>query len=482
MRRFTVVHISDLHFRGRESESVELLLAAVLQAMSTTAQPRILVLTGDLVDEPTPAALDSAEQFVNRVDAVFDHVVLVPGNHDVKTVFGNFFASKKFGERFPREPNLVVTDAGLHIVGLDSNDARYARGGISVAEYDAMLQSVYAAGPVPPVGSAELSGLIRLVAVHHHPLPLAQGEGRKIAGIGSDEAFMYLERPATFLQACIDSQVAIVLHGHRHVQGLARYSIQSRRPVANNYLGTRHDESWDTIYVLSCPSSTGKGGGDAGFNVLEFHVSSDAAAVDVGRYVRSGMGPFTRVDTLRPESKIQLLLSSTLVRDVAIDVAAKLSALPRSPGDVPEGHLLPVVAELFRRRAFYKLPERDWRVFFFVAVRTRLVWEREIQPRLRIQRQPSGTRVLKALLQLEDLIADDVLHLDGSELDNLRMRYVDDKVAFIERLPYVSMRVDPQIMEQRRATVLAKLHKGLKACGVLVPDFEQRAFEVAEDD
>jgi Icc protein len=59
---------------------------------------------------------------------------------------------------------------------------------------------------------------------------------------------------------------SLILHGHRHVEGLTRYSIPSHLASDGEAVG----DFWRDIYVLSCPSSTGHGGDDAGFNVIHF--------------------------------------------------------------------------------------------------------------------------------------------------------------------------------------------------------------------
>ena len=60
--------------------------------------------------------------------------------------------------------------------------------------------------------------LVRVLALHHHPLPQATGEGKRFLGV-PDEPLMYLAAPATFLEAATSLNVNLVLHGHRHVEG-----------------------------------------------------------------------------------------------------------------------------------------------------------------------------------------------------------------------------------------------------------------------
>ncbi|MGY3646417.1 3',5'-cyclic AMP phosphodiesterase CpdA [Bradyrhizobium sp. LM4.3] len=63
-RSFVIVHISDLHLdgTGRLLATIETLNAAIRERMADFANvpDRILMITGDLVDDPTPRALDEA--------------------------------------------------------------------------------------------------------------------------------------------------------------------------------------------------------------------------------------------------------------------------------------------------------------------------------------------------------------------------------------------------------------------------------------
>jgi hypothetical protein len=65
------------------------------------------------------------------------------------------------------------------------------------------------------------SASLRILALHHYPLALPEGEGKKVYGV-PDEPFMYMVSSATFLDAAMSIDVSVILHGHRHVTGLAR--------------------------------------------------------------------------------------------------------------------------------------------------------------------------------------------------------------------------------------------------------------------
>ena len=295
-RSFVIAQISDLHLdgSGRLLATIEALAEALRERMAdfSDVPDRILLITGDLVNDPTPRALDEALAVVAsfRQTGLFTDIQAVAGNHDVKR------PSQRGGRHdaydylhLPRTSKSVYyRQAGLDLVLLDSNRASLTTltsGNIDERAYNAMVAqsarlSVELAGSMGLSGRADYSepveNLVRVLALHHHPLPQATGEGKRFLGI-PDEPLMYLAAPATFLEAATSLNVNLVLHGHRHVEGLTRYSIPDPRAPRSG-----GEDFWRTIYVLSCPSSTGQSGDDAGFNIIHFAAASDAQRPEYG--------------------------------------------------------------------------------------------------------------------------------------------------------------------------------------------------------
>ena len=130
-RSFVVAHISDLHLdgSGRLLASTETLTAAIREQMANVADvsDRILLITGDLVDEPTPRALDEALAVIAsfRQSGLFTDIQAVAGNHDVRR------PSERAGRHdaydylhLPRvSKSVYYRQAGLDLVLLDSNRA-----------------------------------------------------------------------------------------------------------------------------------------------------------------------------------------------------------------------------------------------------------------------------------------------------------------------------------------------------------------------
>ena len=121
----------DLHLdgSGRLLATIEALSAALRERMAgfEDVPDRILMITGDLVDDPTPRALDEALAVIAsfRQTGLFTDIQAVAGNHDVKR------PSQRGGRHdvydylhLPRTSKSVYyRQAGLDLVLLDSNRA-----------------------------------------------------------------------------------------------------------------------------------------------------------------------------------------------------------------------------------------------------------------------------------------------------------------------------------------------------------------------
>lgn len=219
-RSFVIAQISDLHLdgSGRLLAAIEVLVEALRERMAefSDVPDRILLITGDIVNDPTPRALDEALAVIAsfRQTGLFTDIQAVAGNHDVKR------PSQRGGRHdaydylhLPRTSKSVYyRPAGLDLVLLDSNSASLttlASGSIDERAYHAMVAqsarlSVELAGSIGSGGRADYSepaeNLVRVLALHHHPLPQATGEGKRFLGV-PDEPLMYLAAPATFLEA-----------------------------------------------------------------------------------------------------------------------------------------------------------------------------------------------------------------------------------------------------------------------------------------
>src|SRR5258708_3660312 len=89
-RSFVIVHISDLHLdgAGTYNSAMKALLSTINEKMQqfASAGDRILLITGDLVNDPTPRAFSEAKAILGdfRATNIFTDIRAIAGNHDVK--------------------------------------------------------------------------------------------------------------------------------------------------------------------------------------------------------------------------------------------------------------------------------------------------------------------------------------------------------------------------------------------------------------
>jgi hypothetical protein len=398
--------------------------------------------TGDLVETPNKQSMQEADQFLKSVRemAIFTDVFIIAGNHDVKRK-GLIGWKEDFYARFnvPRTTH-TIHRGSLELILLDSNRGLLAKGHVLATSYDEMVanaanisktlrQEVRTAQQNSPQENDALT--IRVLALHHHPLPLPEGEGKKVYGV-PDEPFMYMVSSATFLDAAMSLDVSLILHGHRHVTGLARYSVPNRA------LGVkRSEEFWRTVYVLSCPSSTGVDC-DAGFNIIGLDSYDRFERVgfelSISRYTRPrNAGAFEPLDRASG-GRLQFPVDEENYRDIALqiqDEVLRAKSLDRHQ-----------VAEYARRslarKAFLSREEPAWPYAFYAFVVTYKLWGRPLQhlfveQALKID-QNAALAIVNQLTGLVDLAAR-VLGISGGELDDFRSRAQSSQRDFVRALP-----------------------------------------------
>ncbi|MDH2403293.1 metallophosphoesterase [Bradyrhizobium sp. SSUT18] len=484
-RSFVIVQITDLHLdgSGRLLATIETLNAAIRERMADFADvpDRILLITGDLVDDPTPRALDEALAVIAsfRQTGLFTDIQAVAGNHDVKR------PSQRAGRHdvydylhLPRTSKSVYyRQAGLDLVLLDSNHASLttiANGNVDQTAYHAMVAdsarlSVELAGSLGSAGRADyaepVENLVRVLALHHHPLPQATGEGKRFLGV-PDEPLMYLAAPATFLEAATSLNVDLVLHGHRHVEGLTRYSMPDPRATSSE-----SDQAfWRTIYVLSCPSSTGQAGDDAGFNVIHFGPMSHAGRTEyrfaIARYSRPrNDGVFGPLDSNLPHGVIRLPAGRDFSRDSAVESAIEIDACTTLKRD----QVAVFARRLLLRRAFYADGEVDWANVFHVYLVTSHAWADLEGKLLRSARKHDveAAAVVTSLLRRLIEQSADVLGIDDFQLDELRARRLVNRDDLRRELPGGTLpEIDVEAEARQRLQLLRDLNEQAKALGL----------------
>ncbi len=486
-RSFVIVQISDLHLdgSGRLLPTVDSLIAAIRDAMSDVSgvPDRILLITGDLVSDPTPRALDEALAVIAafRQAGLFTDIQAIAGNRDVRRVGlrgGRHDAYDYL--HLPRTSKCIYYRwSGLDLVLLDSNAASLANASVEQDAYNmAVAQSARLgaelAGSLGTAGRADhvepADNLVRVLALHHHPLPQATGEGKRFLGV-PDEPLMYLASPATFLEAATSLNVDLVLHGHRHVEGLTRYSIPNPQAMASD----TGEEFWRTIYVLCCPSSTGQGGDAAGFNLVHFGPSQHARRKRYGfsitRYSRPRTdGAFHPLDSNLPDGVIRLPAGRDFDRDPALQASVEIASCETLKRD----QLLALARRLLDRRAFFDEsgPEQEfkgWTHALYTYLVTCHVWEDLSGRFARSASQPEGRALAAVRATLDNLVIQsaDVLGMDQIVLADLRSNRLANDAGIMRELPKAPRPgIDLAQQSRERLRLLRELNDEVRLLGL----------------
>lgn len=190
MKKLLVAHITDIH--AGSPYFITNLMTRTVEELNEI-KPDVVVITGDLTNMGFRQEFTTARAFVDKIEC--EHIVVVPGNHDARNV-GWVHFEELFG---PRHKVLDLPDAT--IVGLDSSEPDLDIGRIGRERYG-WLKSQF-----------ENKKGIRIFAMHHHLLP--------VPGTGRERNIVY--DAGDLLEVLLNSEVDLVLTGHKHVPWFWRF-------------------------------------------------------------------------------------------------------------------------------------------------------------------------------------------------------------------------------------------------------------------
>lgn len=301
--RAKILHISDLHFGASFDESSWKGLCDIAAAF----QPNLVLITGDLVDNPHYWSLSKALDEISKLEkSLACKIIVVPGNHDTRLLgllpikwfnpvvlavllalsltasllsFSRplFLSStlwiiltgvlalafllrcvlvdfiKKF-DKFLLPPPSFYSDFGLEIYAFDSASQGLfgARGKIPKklfvdAQGNVIKQRIGEQAIAPLPEPEEVIPPYRIAILHHHPLPIPYDHAH--------EPLMVVDNAGSFLSEISKLRVRLVLHGHKHHRHFSRATINA---------GEINEHE---VAVLSTGTPTRRGRGDR----LEHH-------------------------------------------------------------------------------------------------------------------------------------------------------------------------------------------------------------------
>lgn len=256
MEDIKIAHLSDLHCNS--TKNWEDGFQSICNTLSERhCRPRIIFITGDLVDEPTEKNYTTIVTSLRALAAKIEehaerpYIIPVPGNHDYFT-HGNKFTNyvwppsrriwgpisrpwynngktmyweslKKLIEPYQTFDEILLEIFAKHkiaIFPLDSNNFQAQNGVFAEGRVDKphleikRLHDKYVNMLANSAEKNTIAGWLKIAALHHHPLPIASNNfDEKI------EPGLLLRNPYQLLYAAQDAEINFILHGHRHKSG-----------------------------------------------------------------------------------------------------------------------------------------------------------------------------------------------------------------------------------------------------------------------
>jgi len=263
-KRATIVQISDLHMNRKVDKSIIKMLNSIIVEVN----PDILIVSGDLANQPFPWQMKRAARVVREIEqsARPSRTIVIPGNHDYK-LWGSVGLRRLTRipfEIYFRKSGLdhkwwwrVVESAKLSLnalwwKGTEMREPVQAhvleeRPELGVALFTIntnSLTEMMAAGKVESKDFQELYSKFDTVAsrmhptfdfyykiaiVHHHPAPIADAPYDAFARF--EESFMIFYNAGLFVRELSRRGFNLVLHGHKHVAGFLRISCEFKDHV-----------------------------------------------------------------------------------------------------------------------------------------------------------------------------------------------------------------------------------------------------------
>jgi 3',5'-cyclic-AMP phosphodiesterase len=182
-----IVQISDIHVG--EVHFVPSLLTRAIDEINEL-NPDIVIITGDLTANGFRREYDTVKNYLSPIRC--KNLIIQPGNHDSRNV-GYIHFEDIYGERYKS-----FDHGKIKIVAADSSEPDLDNGQIG-REYYKWIKSEFSK-------TAE-DGIFKIFSMHHHLLPVPNtGRERNIVNDAGD-----------VLEVLVDSNVDLVLCGHKHV-------------------------------------------------------------------------------------------------------------------------------------------------------------------------------------------------------------------------------------------------------------------------
>jgi calcineurin-like phosphoesterase family protein len=245
-----LIQLSDLHFSHKNhafalgDDQIHLSLAKILiddlQGYKPGSAPAALLLTGDFTWTGTAAEFDLALDLINKLQSAFDlkpeQIILIPGNHDIQwsTQPAEKYRATQKVTRPAEEAELNYRKFYTQVVGVPPNEylsmgRRYILGNYLAVDVVGLnscrLEQKHFAGygfvqkqQLDKAANEMRWGIdeprvhYRLLALHHHVVPVAPAEEIR----STNPSYSITVDAGQIVHRALRLGVDLILHGHQH--------------------------------------------------------------------------------------------------------------------------------------------------------------------------------------------------------------------------------------------------------------------------
>lgn len=277
-----ILHLSDLHLGLAESTQRRSYLKRHIRSLLPSVDR--VVVTGDLFDTPSEELRASFDEFRRDIEECSKkRLLVVPGNHDIRTKGNKIGNAGSHAEYFSDLEWLPIeVDHDMQTVFFSFNSCEsgnFARGSVSLRQRLSRAEI----HDQEVSNRAQVQDYFNIALVHHHPInygsqPTALYE-RILAMFGGDERFIAFEQSEDFIKWCIDRNIGLVMHGHKHIPHLSTI-----KPFQENS---------SEISTIGCGSSTGAEGKPMCYDIVTIEPSTKRWSVSFYQDERGDGSGFT---------------------------------------------------------------------------------------------------------------------------------------------------------------------------------------------
>ncbi|GAW40612.1 3',5'-cyclic adenosine monophosphate phosphodiesterase CpdA [Brevundimonas sp. SH203] len=194
-----IAHLTDLHVVAPPTlcygmvDTRAFLARAVRRLNTLDPRPDLVVVTGDLVDEPTAEAYGCLRDLLAAIDIP---LVVLPGNHDDRALLARTFSEHDYLPRDGAKAHFVLPLGELRLVAFDAVTPGQEHARITQVDLEWLDGAL-----------AETAGHPVMMLMHHPPMP---------TGLGFMDAMQPALPPAFEAVIARHANVKLIVCGHIH--------------------------------------------------------------------------------------------------------------------------------------------------------------------------------------------------------------------------------------------------------------------------